>query len=135
MRVTIDDGGGQPFVVVVVVVVSITAGCPRGHGIPGSRIQFPPRRDTRVCAALKSFTRSPQCALVHLFKTYRSTSRSSLLAPAPIPCPMIHSRAHSPPFQIGDVQPTGGGEVAGTIGRQGGRWWRYRVGGNTSGCL
>lgn len=63
-----------------------------------------------------------RCALVHLFKTYRSTSSSLPLAPAPIPCPMIHSRARSPPFQNETFADSRrGGRKRRVVG---GRWWR-----------
>lgn len=75
-----------------------------------SRIQSRNPAEARVYRSYPT-SRNPAYALVHLFKTYRSTSRSLLLAPAPIPCPMIHSRAHSPPFQIETY----------AIGRRGGR--------------
>lgn len=57
------------------------------------------------------FCSYPRSSPPHLFKTYRSTSRSLPLAPGPILCPMVHSRARSPPFQIDDDD--GGGELAG----------------------
>lgn len=47
--------------------------------------------------------------LAHLFKTYRSTSRTLPLAATPISCPMVHFRARSPPFQIEHDDDGGGG--------------------------
>lgn len=101
-------------------VTSLSSGFTPFAGYPQGMRELPPRRrrsstdpirdarsriysrnpvETRVYRSYPT-SRNPVYALVHLFKTYRSTSRTLPLAPAPIPCPMIHCSAHSPPFQI-----------------------------------